>query len=419
MLSDDFLRQLIDVGEVDLLVALPTHNRARTIAGAVEAVRRGLLNAFPRERATLLVADFGSKDGSVDLALEASTASFTDARLQSLRTFHTVTAECGRRPQSPSFPHLLLATADLLRAKACAVITPSEHVSADWIDRLLSPIFRKNFDLALPLYQRHKFDGLLLRLLLYPMVSAISGKKIHEPYCTDFGFSSKVGEQLLLNESWSRTAGEESGTELILILSAITNGFLPCEVFLGPKEDGRNPTDLVPALRQTVGALFTFLDMNSSSWEAVQGSEAVPIEGGGPEITSEPTHINPHRMYEIFRSGVNDLQPVLNSVLTQRTLGELTVCASQSKEEFHFPDELWAKTIYEFAASYHKSVISRDHIIQALAPLYRGKIYEFLITNRQASAPEIEARVEALCVAFERQKPYLLQLWNGHEGGTP
>ena len=419
VLSDEFLRQLIDVGEVDLLVAVPTQNRAATIGNAVQAVRLGLLNIFPRERAVLLLADTGSRDGSMKLAMEASIATFAGTKLQSLRTFHALTAECGGGADAPSFSHLLLATADLLRARACAVIAPSENVTPEWIGRLLAPIYRKNFDLALPLYRRHKFDGLLLRLLLYPMVSAVCGKKIHEPYCTDFGFSCRVGEELLLNEKFPRTTDEESGAELLLVLSAVMNGFRPCEVFLGAKEDGRSTTDLVPALRQTVGTLFSFLDANSTAWTAINGSEAVPIESGALEITTEPTRINPHRMFAMFRSGVHDLHEILSSVLSPRTLAELTACANQSKELFHFPDDLWARIIYEFAVSYHKSVISRDHIIQALAPLYRGKIYEFLVSNRQASAPEIEARVEAICAAFEQNKPYLLQLWNSKDGGTP
>jgi hypothetical protein len=417
VLSDEFLRQLMNVGEVDLLVALPTHNRAGNIAAVVQAVRLGLLNAFPRERAALLVADLGSRDGSMELALQAS-ASLPESGMQSLRTFHTVTAECNRAG-TPSFLHLLLATADLLRARASAVIAPAESVTPEWIGRLLVPAYRKNYDLVLPLYRRHKFDGLLLRTLLYPMVSAVCGRRVHEPYCTDFGFSCRVGEELMLNEKWQRSTDEEGGTELMMVLSAIMNGFRPCEVFLGPKKDSRSTTDLVPALRQTVGTLFSFLDTNSGSWEKVRGSEAVPIEIGAPEITAEPARINPHRMYGMFRSGVNDLQDVFSSFLTPESLAQLTACANQPKENFGFSDDLWAKTIYEFAASYHKSVISRDHIIQALAPLYRGKIYEFLTTNRQASIPEIEERVEGICVAFERNKPYLLQLWNENGGGTP
>jgi hypothetical protein len=73
------------------------------------------------------------------------------------------------------------------------------------------------------------------------------------------------------------------------------------------------------------------------------------------------------------------------------------------------------KTVYEFAASYQKSVISRDHIIQALAPLFRGRALTFLLENRNGTAEDVESNIEGLCLEFERLKPYLLQLWKSRE----
>ena len=67
--------------------------------------------------------------------------------------------------------------------------------------------------------------------------------------------------------------------------------------------------------------------------------------------------------------------------------------------------------MFEFAASYHKSVISRDHIVQALVPLYRGRTLSFLLENREAPEGDIEKNVESLCGEFERSKPYLLEVW--------
>ncbi len=67
--------------------------------------------------------------------------------------------------------------------------------------------------------------------------------------------------------------------------------------------------------------------------------------------------------------------------------------------------------LYEFAASYHHSVINRDHLVQALVPLYRGKIYSFLAEYSDASATDMEAASENLCLEFERQKPYLTEKW--------
>ena len=46
-LTDDFLGQLISVGEVDLLVGVPTHNNSKTIGPIVETIQAGLLTFFP------------------------------------------------------------------------------------------------------------------------------------------------------------------------------------------------------------------------------------------------------------------------------------------------------------------------------------------------------------------------------------
>ena len=72
------------------------------------------------------------------------------------------------------------------------------------------------------------------------------------------------------------------------------------------------------------------------------------------------------------------------------------------------------KAIYEFAGAYHHSVISRDHIVQALAPLYRGRAYT-LKQNQEASPNVLEERIESLCVTFERLKPSLVEQWTAQE----
>ena len=54
-------------------------------------------------------------------------------------------------------------------------------------------------------------------------------------------------------------------------------------------------------------------------------------------------------------------------------------------------------------------------VIQALAPLFRGRVFTFMMENRNASADDVENNIEALCLEFERLKPYLLQLWKSRE----
>jgi len=54
ILSDEFIRELINVGEVDILVGVPTHNDARTVGQVVQGVRAGLLKYFPRARSVII-----------------------------------------------------------------------------------------------------------------------------------------------------------------------------------------------------------------------------------------------------------------------------------------------------------------------------------------------------------------------------
>ena len=416
MLRDDFLRQLISVGEVDILVGLATHNNAKTVGPVVKAIQTGILTYFPRERAAIINADGGSRDGTPDLVTRVS---IDDARpagnLRTLRTLHSISTHYGNGP-SRSALRTILAAAELLRAKACAVISPeSVNIEPDWIQRLLRPIYNENFDLVLPLYRRHKFEGLLMRNLIYPMTRALYGYRIREPYASEFGFSGRLGSDFLNRDIWSHEVAR-SGPELHLTLAAMTGGYRLYQSFLGTKAPmDRGSNDLVPALRHTVGALFWSLQSNVSFWNASTGSKPVPTVGSESEVTLEPVRVNRKQLRDSFRTGVSELEPVFRSILSPSTLADLQRVASMGEDDFRYPAELWVRTVYEFAASYHKSVISRDHIIQALAPLYRGRIFSFLAENRNGSAEDIENNVETLCCEFERLRPYLLKMWSGGE----
>ena len=77
-LTDDFVRQLMSVGEIDILIGLPTHNNAKTITASVAAVQDGILRWFPRER----LAAFTTRPANWRRALALHTIPGAMARLQ-------------------------------------------------------------------------------------------------------------------------------------------------------------------------------------------------------------------------------------------------------------------------------------------------------------------------------------------------
>src|SRR5258706_4420028 len=411
-LTDDFLRQLINVGEVDILVGLPTHNNAKTIGSIVHTIRSGILQALHREPVVSIDADGGSRDGTPELVTGISIGDVRPASsLYALRTLHSISTKYASSPASGVALRTILAAAELLRAKACIVMSPeSANVESEWLSKLLRPIYRDGFDLVTPTYRRHKFEGLLMTNLLYPMIRALYGVRIREAYTPEFGFSSRLGSKFLGKNNWNDGPGG-AGVDLRFTLAAITGGYRICQSFLGEKDRvERHAADLVPALRQTVGTLFSALEPDFPVWSAVAGSQPVPTVGSEQEVLLEPMRINRKRLREMFSTGVAELESVFQSILSPSTLTELQRIARPG-EEFHYSAELWVRTAYEFAASYQKSVISRDHIIQALAPLFRGRAFTFLMENRNASANDVENSIESLCLEFERLKPYLLEMW--------
>jgi glucosylglycerate synthase len=402
------------VGEVDLLVGIPSRNDAGTIGTTVAIIEESYRQNFTRDRVVIVNVDGGSRDGTPDAALKPVTEAHPSLRgLTSLRTIHRVSTRYPGGPSPGVALRSILAAADLVRAKACAVISPhSSSLDTNWIKNLLQPVYRENFDFVAPLYSRHKFEGLLSRNLLYPMTRATFGRGIRELHATDFGFSGKLATQCLGQDAW----GEESvrnSPEMWMVICAITSGLKFCQSFLGPKvrTAATSGTDIVAAVRETVGALFWCLESQQEFWMAAGGPEPVPTFGSDHELTTETVRINRKRIYELFQRGVTDLAPILKTILTEETRAEIERIAQLDERNCRVPNELWVKVVYEFAAAYHHNVMNRDHLLQTLVPLYRGRIYSFLANHQTSTPEEIEADTEGLCREFEGQKPYLLEKW--------
>jgi hypothetical protein len=244
------------------------------------------------------------------------------------------------------------------------------------------------------------------------MTRAIYGCRVHEPYASEFAISGRLAADLLTREFWSEEWGR-IGAEMFLTITALTGKYRLCQSFLGTKAPPthRSTTDVVAAMRRTVGALFASLDNNFPTWSTITGSQPVRTFGTPSDGELELVRPSRKRLRDMFATGVTQLEPVFSSILSPSTLSELQRIATLEVGDFEYPVELWAKTVFEFAAAYHKSVINRDHIIQAMVPLYRGRSLTFFLENRDGTGKDIENKVESLCGDFERLKPYLLERW--------
>jgi hypothetical protein len=190
-----------------------------------------------------------------------------------LRTLHSISTQYGDGVARGTALRTIMAAAELLRAKGSAVISPdSTSITPEGLRLLLKPICTEEFDLVLPTYSRHKFDGLLITNLLYPMTRALYGLRIREPYASEFAFSNRLASQFLAENSWNDDA-TRAASEVRLTLAAVANGYRICQSFLGTKDPvERHAADLVPALRETIGVVFSSMEPNFAMWSNKTGS---------------------------------------------------------------------------------------------------------------------------------------------------
>jgi len=415
LLSDEFVNQLTAVGEVDILVGIPTLNNRATVERVIDAIVVGLVKYYHRERSVVINPDGGSNDGTIEAIQGASMPDFRTVLASSpLRTMHVVSGHYPGLFGQAGALRLILAAADLLGAKACALVSPDiQSITPEWVEALIRPVLKEQFDFVAPIYERRRFDGLLVKNMLHPLVRAAYGCRIEEPVGNELAFSGRLARHFLEQDS-GREDFLRFGAYAWLTTTAIVGGFKVCQSFLGPRvvAEKRAALDLTTAIGEVGGALFRCMEIHESYWTSRQGSESVPTFGFQSIMDLDPVRVNRKKMFQMFKSGVDELGSVLEQILSPSTLAGVREVSKLEEKDFHFPDELWAKTVYEFAASHHHSVMNRAHLLQALAPLYRGRVSSFILENLRAGAPEVEGKLEALRLEYERWKPYLIASWS-------
>lgn len=415
-LSDEFVRQLVSAGETDLLIGISSHNNARTIGGVVQAAERIAAGTFRRERVVIVNADGGSTDGTRDVVLSVPAAGNGNSReTGQLRTLHRISTSYANSPSSGRALHTILAAVELLRAKACAVVSgAAENMDSSSIERLLKPVYQERYDYAAPLYSRSKFDGLLARTLLYPLNRALYGYRLRELHAGEYAFSGRLASHYLSSVAWSDEVALQ-GAEVRMAVTAETSGFRLCQTFLGPRPVLNPGPDPVTAIRNTVGALFRCMENTESSWIGRTGSQDIHSFGPVNELSEMEVAVDTETALDRYRKGVKELADILSMILQKQTYSEIQRTADMGDTQFRIGDELWVKTVYEFAAACHHAVLNRDHVIQSLVPIYRGWVASLLILHAHSGPEEMEAATERLCLEFENQKPYLEELWKIRE----
>jgi hypothetical protein len=403
-----------ELGEVDLLVGIPSFNNARTIGHVVRAAAAGLAKHFPDRRAVIVNSDGGSKDGTPEIVASTEMPSAVAIlAAHRMTAVHRIVTPYNGLPGKGSAFRTIFVVAERLGAKACAVVDSDlRSITPGWIELLLGPVAQEGYDFVAPLYLRHKFDGTITNSIVYPLTRALYGRDVRQPIGGDFGFSGRLASHYLSRPVWESHVAR-FGIDVWMTTTAIADGFRVCQSFLGAKiHDAKDPgSDLGGMLMQVVGSVFDLMETYASHWKRTPGPEDVPLFGFPHGVGLEPVAVDVERMLGIFRQGTRDLREIWRHALSVDTMTELAGLAASGAPSFRFSDALWARVVYDFALAYHRRVLVADQLLRSLVPLYLGRTASFVIEMADADADQVERRIGALADEFVRQKPYVREHW--------
>jgi hypothetical protein len=411
LIPDDLLRQIIGVGQVDLLVGLPTHDLGAAVADVVAAVRGCFRSYFPRLRTALINVDRGSTDGTQEALLQAWGPGAA-AGMSGLRTMHCMTAAATSWAGDDWAARCVLAAGDLLQAQIVVVLDADvAGLTPEWMAALAAPVRDGGVDLVAPVYRRHAAEGSLVTQLVRPLVGALYGRDLREPLLAEFGCSGRLAATCT-TAGWGATPAQRA-TNFWIAGEALRGGFAIAQADLGWRRlrPDRDKPALSDVFRQVVGSAFGTIEAHAGHWAAAATPGAVPLVGPPPAGSDPgplPAYDGAH-LLDSFAHDVAAIDEILRRILSPDTLA--AVSAGSRDTPPRYPADVWAATVGQFLLAYHHGVMHRDHVAQALLPLYTARTGVFLLEHGDDTGEALEAACDEVRRAFDAIRTEVTERW--------
>ncbi len=423
------------LGSADIMVGIPSFKNAATIGYVARAAQAGLVQYFPDLQPILINADAGSPDGTQRVVVDTEPPDYIEKILlvrpkNRLRRISLTYPEVDGIGGKGAALRTIFQIADALKVEALVVVDSDlRSIIPEWIELLAGPIHKGGFDFVAPLYSRYKYDGTITNTVTYPVTRALYGLRIRQPIGGDFGVSGDLVRHYLEQDDWDADISK-FGIDIWMTTKAISGGFAVCQTRLGAKvHDPKDPgADLGPMFSQVVATLMQLTEEHADRWLDVRGSHDIPAYGFERLLDPPPLNVDTQRLLEEFAKGrinVGDEWQAVLSAENNEILGELVAEADQVVESalradvekpveesgFNFPDETWARIVYDILLAHHERKLPVSELVTALIPIYFGRVASLIIETRELTTDQAEAFVERQARAFELAKPYLVERW--------
>ena len=200
ILSRDIIKKLEIIREADIIVGITDLHDDTSVARVIKAISFGLAKYFPDQKA--LIIKSGGKDDELFRNLDI----YEDRELNFIYTsfmpVHRLIIE--QNTERDNFLKGIFYASDMLNASACMILRGDlQSINPEWVEGLLTPVIKGDYDYISPVYVIHQNDGLINNNLVYPLIRSLFGTAIRYPGAGDYAMSADLARSFLEKELWN------------------------------------------------------------------------------------------------------------------------------------------------------------------------------------------------------------------------
>jgi len=117
-------------------------------------------------------------------------------------------------------------------------------------------------------------------------------------------------------------------------------------------------------------------------------------------------------MIDHFKIGFQQFSVLWTDIFSQTCMDAIENASDMDSSQFNLPTDAWVRILYELAATFHSWSVNRYKLVDLMTPLYYARVASFVRQSWEMSSQEAEDLVEEQALKFEKQKDYLIQVWD-------
>lgn len=380
MLTDE-MRTKVRGFDADIVMGIPSRNNSDTIGHVCEALGNGAHKYFRKKK--VLIVD---SDNSTDARTGARFMHACSHGHPKLYYRYRGTSGKGSAVQA-IFEILSLTKA----RRGMMVDADMRSIKPEWVNAFMETI-EKGYDLAVPFYQRDKYDGTITTHICYPLVYGLLLSDIRQPIGGDFGFSKRMA-CYWLHRRWDELTAK-FGIDIFMTSSAVLEKFRVAQVFLGAKvHDPKDPaSNLKGMFEQVTTTFFDILSDNAYRLKKFKPKRVPTFSYANKKDTKvEGIKINTEKMDNNFKFGFKKKHAI--DILEPETLEQI---------DGEIDSQLWSRIVYDSLYAHSRGM----DVDKILWDLWNGRLATFVDETWDMGQERAEEEIKKQAKVFRKNRDY-------------